>query len=77
MLNDPKLTEAYLIIDALDECEVGLEQLLDIINQTTSDPASRVRWILSSRERPDIEQQLAANKARLRLSLEVNADLVS
>ena len=36
MVRDPKLTSAYLVIDALDECEVGLRQLLDLITWTMS-----------------------------------------
>jgi hypothetical protein len=31
MVQDPKLTVAYLVVDALDECEVGLPELLDLI----------------------------------------------
>lgn len=76
MLRDPRLTKAYLIVDALDECDYGLEQLLSLITETSLS-STRVKWILSSRERPDIEQQLAADKAGLRFSLEVNAELVS
>ena len=77
MLRDSRLTEAYLIVDALDECETGLPQLLDLITQTAQAPSTRVKWILSSRDRPDIEQQLTLVDAGVRLSLEVNAELVS
>jgi len=76
MLHDPRLTEAYLIVDALNECDHGLEQLLSLITKTASS-STQVKWILSSQERPDIKQQLATNKAGLGLSLEVNAELVS
>ena len=31
MLHDSRLTRVYLVIDALDECESGLLQLLDLI----------------------------------------------
>lgn len=76
MLHDPRLTEVYLVVDALDECDHGLEQLLSLITETASS-STKVSWILSSRERPDIEQQLATETAGLRLSLEVNAESVS
>jgi hypothetical protein len=76
MVCDPKLTEAYLIIDALDECNTDLKQLLNLIIETTSS-SIHVKWIVSSRERPDIEQQLAAGETGMKLSLEVNAELVS
>jgi hypothetical protein len=76
MLHDPRLTKAYLIVNALDECNHGLKQLLSLITKTAS-LLTQVKWILSSRERPDIKQQLATNKAGLRLSLKVNVELVS
>jgi hypothetical protein len=48
MLYDPRLTEAYLTVDALDECETGLDQLLAFIIETASTPSSRAKWIVSS-----------------------------
>ena len=36
MIQDPKLTAAYLVVDALDECEVGLPELLDLITNLAS-----------------------------------------
>jgi Cdc6-like AAA superfamily ATPase len=47
MLRDPTLVRAYIIIDALDECETGLQQLLNLVVENTS--TSRVKWIVSSR----------------------------
>lgn len=78
MLKDPALTNAYLLIDALDECVSNREALLDLIVQNLS-TSSRVKWILSSRNWPEIERQLAESEGleRISLSLEVNADLVS
>lgn len=76
MLHDPRLAEAYLIIDALDECDEGLYQLLSLITETASS-STQVKWIVSSRERLDIEQQLAADEAGIKISLEVNTELVS
>src|SRR5467141_146475 len=57
MVQDPKLTAAYLVVDALDECEEGLPQLLDLITSTVS-AQSCIKWIVSSRNRDDIEQWL-------------------
>ncbi|KAI0446743.1 beta transducin-like protein HET-D2Y [Xylaria telfairii] len=70
ILDDPHLQSTILIIDALDECETDLSMLLDLI-QT---PSSRVKWIVSSRNRPDIEEQLQVAR---RLSLELNSELIS
>jgi hypothetical protein len=77
MLQDPKLTTEYLIIDALDECETGLPQLLNLITQTASAPSTHIKWIVSSRYRPDIERLLNLDNSYVRLSLELNAKLVS
>ncbi|KAH6955659.1 hypothetical protein BKA56DRAFT_638112 [Ilyonectria sp. MPI-CAGE-AT-0026] len=75
ILHDPSLRGAYSIIDGLDECQAGLPQLLDFIVRNTSIP--RVKWIVSSRNRYDIQQRLYLNNYRIRLSLEGNADDVS
>lgn len=48
VLRDPRLTTAYLIIDALDKCVTGLPKLLDFIAKQ-SFASSRVKWIVSSR----------------------------
>ena len=77
MVQDPKLTAAYLIVDALDECEVGLPQLLDIITWTVSAQSSCIKWIVSSRNRHDIELSLGLDDSHTRLSLELNADHIS
>jgi hypothetical protein len=78
MLKDPALTHAYLLIDALDECTSDREKLLDLVVENLS-VSSHVKWILSSRNWPEIERQLADSEdlERISLSLEVNADLVS
>lgn len=69
MLADLALKTTYLIIDALDECETDLLKLLKLI--TLSVPASpRIKWIVSSRNRDDIEQWLERIKPRTTLSLD-------
>lgn len=77
ILCDTCLGRAYLIIDALDECKTGLEQLLKLVVRNIS--PSRVKWIVSSRNRPDIERHLKIDDAQTRLSLELkqNAECVS
>src|ERR1700723_1862639 len=77
MVQDPKLTAAYLVVDALDECEEGLPQLLDLITWTASAQSSCIKWIVSSRNRDDIEQWLGFDDSHIRLSLELNADHIS
>ncbi|WYZ42120.1 hypothetical protein EsH8_V_001015 [Colletotrichum jinshuiense] len=67
----------YLVVDGLDECVMGLSQLLHLIVQVSS--SSKAKWLLSSRNRSDIEKILRPTESRTRLSLELreNAELVS
>ncbi|KAH7115497.1 NACHT domain-containing protein [Dactylonectria estremocensis] len=60
MLNDPSLGGAILIVDALDECKTNRHQLLDLIVKP-----SRVKWIVSSRNWPDIEEKLGNAKPKI------------
>ncbi|KAF2193138.1 NACHT-domain-containing protein [Zopfia rhizophila CBS 207.26] len=76
ILQDLSLKSTYLIVDALDECETGLPQLLDLVVQSAS-KSPRVKWIMSSRNKPDIEAQLRLNDGQMRLSLEHNSEDVS
>jgi hypothetical protein len=72
MLRDDRAKGCYMIVDALDECERDLPQLLGFIVQSVS-VTSYVKWIVSSRNRPDIEQGLHRAASKTRLSLELNA----
>jgi NACHT domain/Heterokaryon incompatibility protein (HET) len=76
ILQDPSLNSTYLIIDALDECVVDLLKLLDFIVQKSS-VSPRVKWIVSSRNWPDIEERLVRAGHKVRLCLELNAESVS
>ncbi|KAL6691017.1 hypothetical protein J3F84DRAFT_398037 [Trichoderma pleuroticola] len=60
--------DTCVIIDALDECVTDLLMLLDFIN-TKSTLYSHIKWIVSSRNWPDIEEQLNADS----VSAAVNA----
>ena len=57
MLLDPDLQYTTFIIDALDECETELPDLLDLIVQLIP-IAPNVKLLLSSRKKPDIYQRL-------------------
>jgi hypothetical protein len=76
VLRDPCLTTTYLIIDALDECVTDLPKLLDFIAKQSS-ASSRVKWIVSSRNWPEIERSLEDAGHKVKLSLELNAASVS
>ncbi|KAF1959162.1 HET-domain-containing protein [Byssothecium circinans] len=76
ILQDPSLNGTSLVIDALDECVVDLPKLLDFIVQKSC-VSSRVKWIVSSRNWPDIEERLEKAGHKVRLCLELNAESVS
>ncbi|KAK4182006.1 NACHT domain-containing protein, partial [Podospora australis] len=76
ILQDPALRTTYLIIDALDECLTDLTRLLSLVAQMSC-ISSRVKWIVSSRNWPEIEEQLAMAAQNARLSLELNAESVA
>ncbi|EXM12786.1 hypothetical protein FOTG_18735 [Fusarium oxysporum f. sp. vasinfectum 25433] len=77
MLRDPKLARAYIVIDALDECETNRKQLLNLIARNIS-ASPLIKWIVSSRNVPEIVDELCLGKEmQLRLELADNAKQVS
>lgn len=68
MLEDPNLKVTYLVTDQ--------PQLLKLIVQISS-VSARVKWVVSSRNWVQIEEQLAIVAQRSRLSLEINAESVT
>jgi hypothetical protein len=76
VLQDPSLNTTHLVIDALDECVSNLPKLLSFITKQSS-TSFRVKWIVSSRNWPNIETQLERAERKVRLSLELNAESVA
>jgi hypothetical protein len=76
VLRDPSLRPTYLVIDALDECVTDLPMLLDFVRNQSS-VSYRVKWIVSSRNWPDIATQLEQAGHKVSLSLELNAESVA
>ena len=72
LLRDPKLNTTWLAIDALDEYTVDLENLLDLIAQTSS-MSSPAKWVVSSRNWLSIRERLGRAGQKVTLSLELNA----
>ena len=62
-----------MVLDALDECLDDLSYLLTLISSTFS----RVKWIVSSRNRCEIEEHLGRTESKLPLYLELNRKSVS
>ncbi|KXH31971.1 hypothetical protein CSIM01_02523 [Colletotrichum simmondsii] len=76
ILDDPMMNGVLLIVDALDECVEGRQKLLDFICESSND--SRAKWIVSSRNWPEIETNLARiTEHTSSLSLELNHGLVA
>lgn len=67
---------AYVIIDALDKCMAEAEKLLDFIAQKSS-LCPNIKWLVSSRNWPLIEERLDEAGSKVRLSLELNSESVS
>ncbi|KAJ5743781.1 hypothetical protein N7533_008651 [Penicillium manginii] len=76
ILEDPRLQTTYLIIDALDECTTGLNRLLDFLAQNST-VYPHVKWIVSSRNWPAIQETLDTAKQKTNLWLELNEVSVS
>lgn len=77
MLKDPGLGRVYLVVDALDECDYGLPELLDLIADEGFELPSRVKWLVSSRNQPHIQGRLKPKGPRLQVSLELNSSHIS
>lgn len=66
------LKSAYLIVDALDECVTDLPKLLDMIQQTLRFP--RIKWIISSRNHPEIADILVPGNQKRSLGLQLDIE---
>ena len=76
ILQDPGLNSTYLLIDALDECVTDLPKLLEFIVQKSA-ISPHIKWVISSRNWPDIEEGLERAGQKMRLCLELNPKSVS
>ncbi|KAK3349887.1 beta transducin-like protein HET-E2C [Lasiosphaeria hispida] len=76
ILQDPSLQTTYFVIDALDECIIGRQQLLKLVTQNLP-VSSRIKWIISSRNWTEIGDQLKMATQGAKLSLELNAESIT
>ncbi|KAF4503255.1 vegetatible incompatibility HET-E-1 [Fusarium agapanthi] len=67
--------DCIIIIDALDECKEGRENLIGYISQCSV--LFKAKWVISSRNWPEIESQLNATQSQVRLHLELNHASIS
>ncbi|EWG53259.1 hypothetical protein FVEG_11729 [Fusarium verticillioides 7600] len=75
ILEDRVSADFIIIVDALDECTEGREKLIGFISQCSV--SSKAKWIISSRNWPDIESQLDGTQSQVRLHLELNHASIS
>ncbi|RYP30214.1 hypothetical protein DL767_006361 [Monosporascus sp. MG133] len=68
MVRHPRSETVYLAVDALDECEDGLPDLLSLIRESSLQE-NCLKWIVTSRNQVNVDESLA-------LSLEVNSEAV-
>ncbi|KAL1889912.1 hypothetical protein Sste5346_008639 [Sporothrix stenoceras] len=54
MLKDPHLLPAYFVVDALDECDQGLPELVKLISSSIA-LSDKVKWLVSSRPEVELE----------------------
>jgi hypothetical protein len=54
ILKDPDLSPVYFIVDALDECEQGLQHPIQLIS-TSLTISNKVKWLVSSRPTVDLK----------------------
>ncbi|KAL7933498.1 WD40-repeat-containing domain protein [Trichoderma chlorosporum] len=76
ILQDPELKSTCLLVDALDECVFDFEKLLDLIVLATGIECP-VKWVVSSRNWPQIEERFQPANQKVKLSLELNAKSIS
>jgi len=67
MLKDPLLLPAYLIVDALDECEQRLDSFIELIACSLTE-SDQVRWLISSRPEVDVLAKLNLDTSNLHAS---------
>ncbi|OCL03101.1 hypothetical protein AOQ84DRAFT_420444, partial [Glonium stellatum] len=77
ILKDMSLQRTYFLVDALDECDIQLRELLKTIADEVPQAAAKIKWIVSSRNRPEIEEYLGRDGVWKTISLELNSDHVS
>lgn len=72
ILKDESLGDVYFMIDALDECDTRIQELLDWIIHEDSKMSPKVKWLTTSRNVPAFTQQLGSHD-QLHTSLELNS----
>jgi hypothetical protein len=59
MLDDLDSAKVFLVVDAMDECEQGLDELLRYINQKRPKSSNTIKWLITGRRNSHIEHKLS------------------
>jgi hypothetical protein len=74
---DPLLPQVYLMIDALDECNAYQVELLRLLTGSDGASCSKVKWLITSRNEPQIQETLDGNNGVCHINLELHSQHVS
>ena len=72
ILRDQSLRNVYFLIDALDECDATVHDLLRWICSTDSQLSPKTKWLTTSRNQPGFQERLGRSH-QLHISLELNS----
>ncbi|KAF5579465.1 heterokaryon incompatibility protein het-E-1 [Fusarium pseudocircinatum] len=75
MLQDPSLHDAVLLVDALDECKINRPKLVSLVVRLSK--SCNTKWIVSSRDWPEIRQELSDATGLISLDFEKEHEAVS
>ena len=76
ILKDQGLRKVCLMVDALDECDTKVHELLDWIIREDSELSPKIKWLTTSRNVPTFTERLGRNH-QLHTSLELNSQHVA
>ena len=76
MLRDPDIPPIYFLVDALDECNADIHEMLEWILRNESVLSQKIHWLTTSRNEPFFAGHLGGDH-RLHTSLEMNSEHVS
>lgn len=78
MLRDFHGQRVYLIVDGLDECDdPEFDDFLCLLSGYNSTTPGKIKWLVTSRPLPRIEDIIGPDQDRYRISLEIEAQHVS
>ncbi|KAI4166728.1 MAG: hypothetical protein LQ343_007802 [Gyalolechia ehrenbergii] len=72
ILKDPSLGNIYLMVDALDECDSKISELLEWIIRKDSELSPKIKWLTTSRNEPAFLERLGRGH-QLHTSLDLNS----